>query len=393
MKKLLGDLVSWLRSQAWSLFDALAPHAAASVAVGVTIDAVRTRELIVENAMLRQQIIVLRRKVPHPRITRMDRFRLLAAAAVLPAWRRALAIVQPETLLRWHREGFRLFWRRRSRSASHKSRLAEETINLIRDMTARNRLWGAERIRGELLKVGLRVSKRTIQKYLRRLPRSHSGQKWWTFVRKHAHDIWCCDFVQAYDLLFRHVFLFFILNQGSRRVVHVAATRNPTQEWTAQQLRNATMDGAAPRFLIRDRDEKFGGAFDRVAKGVATKVIKTAVRAPNMNPVGERFVGSLRREALDHVFLLGADHLARASDNESPTRRRTTTAPATLSRFPCWAAFITTTAGPPDPLHLRPGRRCSQDDGGALRENCAEPPRTGTRPRRTRTALRWTRTC
>ena len=144
-----------------------------------------------------------------------------------------------------------------------------------------------------------------------RLHRPHNGQEWSTFVRNHAHDIWCCDFVQAYDLLFRPVFLFFILNQGSRRVVHVAATRSPTQQWTAPQLRNATMDGAAPRFLIRDRDEKFGGAFDRVAKGVGTKVIKTAVRAPNMNPVGERFVGSLRREALDHVFLLGADHLAR----------------------------------------------------------------------------------
>ena len=159
--------------------------------------------------MLRHQIIILRRRSPHPKITRLDRIGLLLAAAVLPTWRRALAIVQPETLLRWHRDGFRSFWRRRSRGASHNARLEDETIKLIRDMVARNPLWGAERIRGELLKVGIRVSKRTVQKYMWRLHRPDKGQKWSTFVRNHAHDIWCCGFVQAYDLLIRPVFLFF----------------------------------------------------------------------------------------------------------------------------------------------------------------------------------------
>ena len=139
--------------------------------------------------------------------------------------------------------------------------------------------------------------------------RRGGGQTWATFVKNHADDIWCCDFVQTNDLLFRPLFLFFLMNQGSRKVVHVAATRNPTQEWTAQQLRNATMEGLTPRFLIRDRDEKFGANFDRVAEGVGTRVIKTAVLAPNMNPVGERFVGSLRREALDHVLILGEQQL------------------------------------------------------------------------------------
>jgi putative transposase len=176
---------------------------------------------------------------------------------------------------------------------------------LIREVATKNRLWGAERIRGELVKLGIKVSKRTVQKYMRSV-REHrgGGQTWATFVKNHADDIWCCDFVQTYDLLFRPLFLFFLLNQGSRKVVHIAATRNPTQEWTAQQLRNATMEGLTPRFLIRDRDEKFGATFDRVARGAGARVIKTAVRAPNMNPIGERFVGSLRREALDHVLLL-----------------------------------------------------------------------------------------
>ncbi len=178
-------------------------------------------------------------------------------------------------------------------------------------MAAKNRLWGAERIRGELLKVGVRVSKRTIQKYMRSSRQRPGSQTWSTFVKNHAHEIWCCDFVQTHDVLFRPLFLFFLMNQGSRKVVRVAATRNPTRDWTARQLREATMDGVSPRFLIRDRDGKFGATFDRVAEEAGVRVIKTAIRAPNMNPVAERFVGSLRREALDHVLLLGVKDLDR----------------------------------------------------------------------------------
>jgi putative transposase len=188
--------------------------------------------------------------------------------------------------------------------------VTSDTVGLILEMAARNRLWGAERIRGELLKIGVRVSKRTIQKYMRPCRRKPGGQTWSTFIKNHAQDIWSCDFVQSYDLLFRPVFLFFVVHLASRRVVHVAATRNPSQDWTAQQIRNATMDGDAPKFLIRDRDDKFGEAFDRAAKGAAIRVVKTAVRAPDMNAIAERFVGSLRREMLDHVLILDDHHLA-----------------------------------------------------------------------------------
>jgi len=307
----LRHIVDWVRSRAGAMWKAVAPHCGPSGARGVAADIVRSRrELVIENAMLRHQVVILRRKSPHPRLTTFDRLRFLLAAAVLPTWRRALAIVQPETVLRWHREGFRMFWRRRSQPGSVERRVSAETISLIREMATKNRLWGAERIRGELLKLGIKISKRTVQKYMRSVrERRGGGQTWATFVKNHANDIWCCDFVQTYDLLFRPLFLFFLLNQGSRQVVHIAATRNPTQDWTAQQLRNATMEGLAPRFLIRDRDEKFGSTFDRVAEGAGTRVIKTAVRAPNMNSVGERFVGSLRREALDHVLLLDDQHL------------------------------------------------------------------------------------
>lgn len=303
--KLLCHIVGWARSTAGAIWQLAAPHAGLGVAGGTTADVARSRrELALENAMLRHQVTILRRRFPHPKLTTLDRLRLLVSAAVLPTWRRTLAIVQPETVLRWHREGFRIFWRRRSRSENAEHRVAAETITLIRDMATKNRLWGAERIRGELLKLGITVSKRTVQKYMRSVrERRGGGQTWATFVKNHADDIWCCDFVQTYDLLFRPLFFFFLMNQGSRRVVHIAATRHPTQEWTAQQLRNATTERSAPGFLVRDRDEKFGPTFDRVAEGVGTQVIKTAVRAPNMKPVAERFVGSLRREALDHVLI------------------------------------------------------------------------------------------
>jgi putative transposase len=168
--------------------------------------------------------------------------------------------------------------------------------------------WGAERIRGELLKLGIKVSKRTIQKYIR--GRRGGGQSWATFVKNHAERMWACDFIQTHDILFRQVYAFFIVHLASRRVVHIAATRHPTRAWTTQQLRNATMNGDAPAVLLRDRDDKFGPAFDGVAQGVGAKVIRTAVRAPNMNTVAERFVGSARRELLDYLMLFDDQHLA-----------------------------------------------------------------------------------
>jgi hypothetical protein len=214
----MREIVDRLRARASGVWRALTPHIQTSVAAGAVADLIRTRrELILENAMLRHQIVILFRKSPEPRLTTVDRLRILAGAELLPMWRRALAIVQPETVLRWHREGFRLFWRRRSRPASGKQRLTPDTVTLIREMAAKNRLWGAERIRGEHLKVGVRVSKRTIQKYMRSSRQRAGGQAWSTFVRNHAHEIWCCDFVQAHDVLFRPLFLFFLMNQGSRR--------------------------------------------------------------------------------------------------------------------------------------------------------------------------------
>jgi len=289
---------------------------AAPLVGGTLADLVRSKPaLIAENALLRQQIIILRRRVKRPRCTPADRTLLVLLASRVRQWRHALLIVQPDTLLRWHRQGFRLFWRRKSRAATspRKAKVSAETITLIREMAASNRLWGAERIRGELLKVNIRVAKWTIQKYMRgaRPPR-RSGQTWATFLRTHASAIWACDFLPVTDLLFRQVYAFFIIELATRRVVHVAVTRHPTDAWVAQQLREATPERTAPTYLIRDNDSKFGPDFARVAAASGIEILRTPYRAPRANAYCERFLGSVRRECLDHLLILGEAHLRRA---------------------------------------------------------------------------------
>jgi putative transposase len=179
-------------------------------------------------------------------------------------------------------------------------------------VAAANRLWGAERIRGELLKLGIKVSKRTIQRYMHTVrPSRPRGQSWSTFLRNHAHEIWACDFLQAYDVFFRPIFAFVFIELATRKVILAATTRFPSRAWVTQQLRNATPSGVAPRFLIRDRDDKFGTAFDALARASGIRMVRTAIRAPNMNAICERFLGSLRRECLDHVLVLDERHFQR----------------------------------------------------------------------------------
>jgi len=176
-----------------------------SFMTGMISDLTRSHaDLVVENALLRQQLIVLNRQVKKPQLTNHDRFLFVLLAHCTRFWKQALHIVQPDTLLRWHRELFRLYWRQKSKKRQNKPKISLETIELIRKMAKENQLWGAERIRGELLKLGIKVCKRTIQKYLPKVRKSpSSSQTWATFVRNHAQDIWACDFTVAYDWLFR----------------------------------------------------------------------------------------------------------------------------------------------------------------------------------------------
>ena len=285
------------------------------VVAGAFADLVRDRPaLVAEHAFLRQQLLVLGRSVKRPRCTPTDRALLVLLASRISAWCRAMLIVQPEALLRWQRQGFRLFWRRQSRPrSSSRPKVAAETIVLIRELAATNRRWGAERIRGELRKLGIRVAKTTVQRHMRGAhPPHRAGQSWATFLHNHAAETWACDFLPVTDLLFRPLPACFVIAHGSRRVMHVGVTRHPTDAWVAQQLREATPLDQRPRSLVRDRDSKYGPTFARVAAATGITELQTAYCAPRQNATCERFLGSVRRECLDHVVVLGEAHLRRA---------------------------------------------------------------------------------
>ena len=284
-----------------------------SLPLGTLADLTRSKpELIVENALLRQQLIILKRQVKRPTFTKTDRILLVLLAKAVRTWKQVLFIVQPETLLRWHREACRRFWRRRSKVRATDPRISLETIALIKEMAAHNRLWGAERIRGELLKLGMHVCKRTIQKYMRSVRvLQPGGQKWSTFLHNHAKDVWACDFLQVSDLFFRSLFAFFIIELKSRRVIHVGVTGSPTDAWVAQQLREATPYGQAPKYLLCDNDSKFGSCFVRVATTSGIEILKTLYHAPRANAICERFMRSVRQECLDHLLIFREKQLQR----------------------------------------------------------------------------------
>ena len=269
-------------------------------------------QLVAENALLCQQLIILRRQVKRPTCTKTDRMLLVLLARMVQTWKQALFIIQPETLLRWHRQGFKLFWKGRSRGASVTPKISAETVALIKEMARDNRLWGAERIRGELLKLGIHLCKRTVQKYMKAVRTTRPrGQTWKTFLHTHAEQIWACDFLPVTDLFFHSLFAFFIIELKSRKVIHVGVTRSPTDAWTAQQLREATAYGAGPKYLICDNDSKFGVGFERLATTSHIEILKTPYHAPRANAICERFLGSVRRECLDHLLILHEKQLQR----------------------------------------------------------------------------------
>ena len=290
MSKFLG----WLKERIkyWT------KPASSVLIIGILSDLTRSRaDLIAENALLRQQLIVLNRQNKRPQLTNLDRFRLVFLSHFTKFWKQALHIFQPDALLRWHRELFGMYWRKKSQG---KPKIAAETIAQIEKMAKENQLWGAERIRGELLKLGIEVSKRTIQKYMPKDRKEQSSsQSWATFLKNQARNTWACDFTVVNDWLFRQWYIFVVMELKTQRIVHTGVTKYPTDEWTAQQLREATPWGRGPKYLIRDRDRKFARHFSTVAVSSGIKELKMPYRTPQANGVCERFMGSLRKECVD----------------------------------------------------------------------------------------------
>jgi len=202
-----------------------------------------------------------------------------------------------------------MYWRKKSQG---KPKISAERIALTEKMTKENQLWGAERIRGELLKLGIEVSKRSIQKYMLKDRKEYSSsQNWATFLKNQASNTWACDFTVVNDWLFQQWYTFVVMELKTRRIVHTGVTKYPTDEWTVQQLREANSWGKGPKYLIRDRDNKYATHFSVVVAGTGIKELKTPYRTLQANGICERFIGSLRRECLDHILIHDDKHLER----------------------------------------------------------------------------------
>ena len=275
---------------------------------------VRSRyNLGLEILALRQQLGILKRKVPRPRLQLRDRIFWILLRRLWPAWRDALVIVKPETVVAWHRAGFRLFWRLRSRPKSlGRPKIDAEVRTLIQRMANENPCWGAPRIHGELLKLGFDVSERTVSRYLRRLfPPEQARKLWAAFLRNHREAITAMDFFTVPTLTFRVLYCFFVIEHGRRKILHFNVTEHPTGSWIAQQLREAFPESCPYRYAILDGDAKFGGEVTDLLTASGIKPTRISPASPWQNGVAERWIGSCRRELLDHLIVLNEAHLRR----------------------------------------------------------------------------------
>jgi len=273
----------------------------------------RTRAAMqAEILALRHQFLVLQRstRAHKVRLTTSDRFLWVWLSRLWREWRSALLIVKPETVIAWHRRGFRLYWSRKSRHPQGRPSLSREVIDLIRRMSLANPRWGAPRIHGELLKLGFELSEATVAKYMAR-HRKPPSQTWRTFLANHMKDLVSSDFFVVPTVFFRVLFVFVILSHDRRRPVHVAVTEYPTAEWVAHQLLEAFPWDSAPHYLLRDRDGSYGEKFQETASWLGIREVLTAPQSPWQNAYVERLIGSIRRECLDHVIVLNETGLRR----------------------------------------------------------------------------------
>jgi putative transposase len=266
-------------------------------------------ELVAENLALRQQLSVLNRTAKRPKLRSQDRLFWATLSSLWKNWRSALIIVKPDTVIRWHREGFRLYWRRKSKVRnSGRPKIDAEIRDLIHRMSEENPLWGAPRIQAELGLLGFNVAESTVAKYRIKI-RKPPSQTWKTFLSNHAHDIAGIDFFTIPTATFRNLYCFVVLLHSRRQIIHFNITAHPTASWTAQQIIEAFPEDTAPRFLLRDRDLIYGAEFRNRVKAMQIEELITAPHSPWQNPYTERLIGSIRRECLDHLVVFSEEHL------------------------------------------------------------------------------------
>ena len=262
-----------------------------------------------ELAALHHQMTVLRRQISgRPKLNLWDRLFFATLYRIHPRVLRTISIVQPDTVVRWHRAGFRSYWRWKSRGKTGRPRASKDVIDLIREISGSNPLWGAPRIHGELLKLGIEVAQSTVAKYMVRRRRPPS-QSWLTFLRNHRDGIASIDMFVVPTAGFKFLFGLVVLSHDRRKIIHVSATYHPTAEWIARQISEAFPWDTAPRYLIRDRDCVYSDVFRQRIKGMGIRDRPIAPRSPWQNGYVERLIGSIRRDLLDHVIVFGERHL------------------------------------------------------------------------------------
>jgi putative transposase len=266
--------------------------------------------LELELVALRHQVIVLRRQRPHRlRLLSTDRLLWVWLYRVRPQVLETLVLVKPATVIKWHRKGFRIYWRWQSRCPG-RPKTSDEIRDLIRQMSRDNPLWGAPRVHGELLKLGIEVSQATVGRYLPRRSKAPSPT-WRSFLRNHMTVIVAVDMFVVATATFRLLYAVIVLDHHRRRVVHFEVTQNPTQVWLAQQITEAFPWDTAPRYLLRDRDTSYGLCFQNRVRAMGIEEVLAAPHSPWQSPYVERIIGSIRRECLDHVIIFNETHLRR----------------------------------------------------------------------------------
>jgi putative transposase len=269
------------------------------------------RKLAIENLALRQQIVVLQRSVKRPRLKKTDRVFWVILSRTWKDWANTLTVVKPDTVVRWHRKGFRLYWTWKSRRKVHgRPSVSLEVRQLIRRMSQANSRWGAPRVHGELLKLGIEISQAAVSKYMVR-HRKPPSQSWRTFLDNHVGDLVSIDFFTVPTVTFRVLFVFVVLAHQRRRIIHFNVTESPSAKWTAQQIVDAFPWDTAPRYLLRDRDGIYGHEFTSRVGHMGINEVKTAPRSPWQSPYVERLIGTLRRDCIDHVIVFNEHHLRR----------------------------------------------------------------------------------
>ena len=267
------------------------------------------RDLLLENLALRHQLTMCERR---PRVTNGDRWLWAHFLGRWSGWRESLLVLHPDTVVRWQRSGWRRYWGWKSRARRPgRRRIPEEARALILRLARENPRWGAVRIRGELRVLGHEVSAETVRRYRLQARRRPPSQRWRTFLANHRDAIWAADFLTVPTLTFRTLYVFFVISPDRRRIEHVNVTAHPRAAWTWQQLIEATAWNRHPGYLIRDRDRAYGRDFIARARRQGIETVLTPVRAPQANAVAERWVGTLRRECLDHIIPLNERHLRR----------------------------------------------------------------------------------